>query len=141
MQAAVLPLFDKAYVIQDRISLQLHFKAKRDHVLARLKAMGLEVKIPPTSTFYIWLSLESLPAPLNIGLVFFEECLKVGGFCSICDLSFHHDNSRFFFFSIALGEGHCCGGAWIRYLTDSSGQHVQLAVPSLRPTVVRSADG
>jgi hypothetical protein len=27
------------------------------------------VDIPPCSTFYIWLNLEKLPAPLNNGLV------------------------------------------------------------------------
>lgn len=52
-----------------QIALQRHFKAKRDHVLARLTKMGLPVAVPPTSTFYIWLSLEKLPAPLNNGLV------------------------------------------------------------------------
>jgi aspartate/methionine/tyrosine aminotransferase len=49
---------------------------KRDHVLKRLKAMGLEVKIPPVATFYIWLNLEKLPDPINNGLTFFEELLK-----------------------------------------------------------------
>ncbi|KAG5354068.1 hypothetical protein C0989_009766 [Termitomyces sp. Mn162] len=50
--------------------------AKRDHVLSRLHALGLDVDIPPNSTFYIWLNLEKLPEPLNNGLVFFEELLK-----------------------------------------------------------------
>jgi hypothetical protein len=59
-----------------QIALQKHFKAKRDHVLARLDALGLHVSIPPTSTFYIWLDLAPLPAPLNNGLTFFEEMLK-----------------------------------------------------------------
>ena len=49
---------------------------KRDHVLKRLKAIGLEVKIPPVATFYIWLNLENLPEPINNGLTFFEELLK-----------------------------------------------------------------
>jgi hypothetical protein len=49
---------------------------KRDHVLKRLKAIGVEVKIPPVATFYIWLNLENLPDPINNGLTFFEELLK-----------------------------------------------------------------
>lgn len=49
---------------------------KRDHILKRLKAIGLEVKIPPVATFYIWLNLENLPDPINNGLTFFEELLK-----------------------------------------------------------------
>lgn len=39
--------------------------------------MGLKVAIPPQATFYIWLDLSGLEAPLNSGLVFFEELLKV----------------------------------------------------------------
>lgn len=39
--------------------------------------MGLPVKVPPTATFYIWLDLSHLSAPLNNGLTFFEELLKV----------------------------------------------------------------
>lgn len=31
--------------------------------------MGMEVSIPPEATFYIWLDLRGLPAPLNDGLV------------------------------------------------------------------------
>jgi aspartate/methionine/tyrosine aminotransferase len=51
------------------MALQKHFKAKRDHVLARLRQLHLPVEVPPNSTFYIWLNLEGLPAPLNNGLV------------------------------------------------------------------------
>ena len=39
--------------------------------------MGLKVPVPPTATFYIWLDLSKLDAPLNNGLTFFEELLKV----------------------------------------------------------------
>jgi aspartate/methionine/tyrosine aminotransferase len=52
-----------------KAALQKHFKAKRDHVLNRLKQIGLEVHVPPSATFYIWLDLERLPEPLNNGLV------------------------------------------------------------------------
>lgn len=48
---------------------------KRDHVLARLHQLHLDVEIPPTSTFYIWLNLEKLPEPLNNGLVR-DSCLS-----------------------------------------------------------------
>jgi len=76
LQLAAIPLLDPAYVAIEKIALQKHFKAKRDHVLARLHALHLDVDIPPSSTFYIWLNLEKLPAPLNNGLTFFEELLK-----------------------------------------------------------------
>ena len=71
-----IPLLDPQHVQNERIALQKHFKMKRDHVLKRLKAIGLEVKIPPVATFYIWLNLENLPDPINNGLTFFEELLK-----------------------------------------------------------------
>ncbi|KAG6854724.1 hypothetical protein C0991_002437 [Blastosporella zonata] len=76
LQLAAIPLLDPALVALEKVALQKHFKAKRDHVLSRLHALGLDVDLPPTSTFYIWLNLEKLPEPLNNGLVFFEELLK-----------------------------------------------------------------
>ena len=76
LQLAALPLLDPARVQLERVALQKHFKAKRDHVLKRLDELGLHVFVPPVATFYIWLNLEHLPAPLNNGLTFFEELLK-----------------------------------------------------------------
>ncbi|THV07831.1 PLP-dependent transferase [Dendrothele bispora CBS 962.96] len=76
LQLAAVPLLDPQHVQQEKIALQRHFKKKRDHVLARLHEMHLDVTVPPNSTFYIWLDLEKLPAPLNNGLTFFEELLK-----------------------------------------------------------------
>ncbi|KLO19222.1 aminotransferase [Schizopora paradoxa] len=76
LQLAAIPMLDPERVQIDKIALQKHFKRKRDHVLKRLYKMGLKVAHPPNSTFYIWLNLESLPAPLNNGLTFFEELLK-----------------------------------------------------------------
>jgi aspartate/methionine/tyrosine aminotransferase len=60
-----------------QISLQKAFRIKRDYVLSRLDKMGLPVPVPPVATFYIWLDLSHLAPPLNNGLVFFEELLKV----------------------------------------------------------------
>jgi aspartate/methionine/tyrosine aminotransferase len=76
MQVLALEMLDKDRISKDRVALQRHFRMKRKHVLDRLAAMGLPVKIPPKATFYIWLNLQALPAPLNSGLAFFEECLK-----------------------------------------------------------------
>ncbi|KZT44563.1 PLP-dependent transferase [Sistotremastrum suecicum HHB10207 ss-3] len=76
LQLAAIPLLDPERVKQDRLALQKHFKAKRDHILGRLERLGLKVEIYPQATFYIWLNLEHLPAPINNGLTFFEELLK-----------------------------------------------------------------
>ena len=77
LQLAAIPMLDPKHAAEERLALQKHFKHKRDHVLERLNKMeGLKVDVPPTSTFYIWLNVEDLPAPLNSGLIFFEELLK-----------------------------------------------------------------
>lgn len=77
LQLAAIPLLDPIRVEQEKISLQKHFHHKRDHVLERLAAMGLVVKVPPVATFYIWLDLSKLPQPLNNGLVSFRFILKL----------------------------------------------------------------
>ncbi|EPQ28630.1 uncharacterized protein PFL1_03933 [Pseudozyma flocculosa PF-1] len=76
MQCLALQMLDIDRCNQDRMALQKHFRAKRRHVLDRLAKMGLAVKTEPQATFYIWLSLASLPFPLNSGLVMFEELLR-----------------------------------------------------------------
>lgn len=76
LQLAAIPLLHYDHVQKEKIALQKHFKAKRDHVLARLEKLHLKVDIPPSSTFYVWLNLARLPDPLNNGLTFFEELLK-----------------------------------------------------------------
>ena len=76
MQLAAIDLVQPDRVAQEKLALQKHFKAKRDHVLKRLHDLGLDVDIPPQATFYVWLNLQNLPAPLNNGLTFFEELLK-----------------------------------------------------------------
>lgn len=76
LQAAAVPFLEPNRVQQDIVALQRHFKQKRDHVLARLAKVGLEVHNPPTATFYVWLHVGQLPSPLNSGLAFFEACLR-----------------------------------------------------------------
>ncbi|KAJ7578408.1 pyridoxal phosphate-dependent transferase [Mycena floridula] len=76
LQLAAIPLLDPKRVQEEKVALQRHFKMKRDHVLRRLHELHLDVDVPPTSTFYVWLNLEKLPSPLNNGLTFFEELLK-----------------------------------------------------------------
>jgi aspartate/methionine/tyrosine aminotransferase len=76
MQLGAIPLLDPKHVASEKMALQRHFKAKRDHVLKRLKALHLDVDVVPNSTFYVWLNLSNLPPPLDNGLTFFEELLK-----------------------------------------------------------------
>jgi len=82
MQLAALPLMDLDHIKQDRLALQRHFRMKRDHVLKRLDKMGLTIKVPPRATFYIWVDLSVLPAPLNSGMTFCEELLREKVICT-----------------------------------------------------------
>ncbi|ORY96846.1 pyridoxal phosphate-dependent transferase [Syncephalastrum racemosum] len=76
LQLAAIPLLDPEVYKNEARFLQHHFRAKRDYVLQRLEEIGLKVRVPPQATFYIWLDLCALPSPIDIGLQFFEECLK-----------------------------------------------------------------
>ncbi|KAI8886053.1 PLP-dependent transferase [Backusella circina FSU 941] len=76
LQVAAIPFLDPCKFKNEATSLQAHFRMKRDYVLMRLRNMGFEIRVPPNATFYIWLDLSHLPSPINIGLNFFEECLK-----------------------------------------------------------------
>ncbi|CAO1638691.1 unnamed protein product [Sympodiomycopsis kandeliae] len=76
MQKLAIQMLDPDRIKQDRLALQQHFQSKLTHILSRLSSIGLEVNFKPESTFYIWLNLSSLPAPINSGLVFAEECIK-----------------------------------------------------------------
>ncbi|MEZ4518897.1 MAG: pyridoxal phosphate-dependent aminotransferase [Chloroflexota bacterium] len=75
-QHEVLELLDPACVIQETAAIQQTFREKRDYMLSRLYKMGVRVEVEPAGTFYVWANLADLPAPLNDGMVFFEEGLK-----------------------------------------------------------------
>ena len=76
LQLAAIPMLNPDVYRNEAKYLQVHFRAKRDFVLQRLEEIGLKVQVPPVATFYIWLDLTANPAPIDIGLTFFEECLK-----------------------------------------------------------------
>lgn len=76
LQKAAIPLIEPSKFRAEAKHLQEHFRAKRDFVLDNLKEIGFNIKVPPEATFYIWLDVSELPAPINNGLGFFEECLK-----------------------------------------------------------------
>ena len=57
------------------MALQRHFREKRDYMLKELGKLGIKCS-RPTSTFYIWADVSSLPPPLNHGVVFFEYCIR-----------------------------------------------------------------
>jgi aspartate/methionine/tyrosine aminotransferase len=80
-QEAAVPMLEPSLVREEMKALQLHFREKRDYVLARLQQIGFRFRDTPEATFYIWLDLTSihppLPAEANIsdGLNFFNALL------------------------------------------------------------------
>ena len=52
------------------------FAKKRALMLEKLEAMDIHPAVTPLSTFYIWASIEKLPAPLNDADTFFHACLQ-----------------------------------------------------------------
>jgi aspartate/methionine/tyrosine aminotransferase len=76
LQKKAVDLFDLETIKINSKALQSHFKAKRDFMIRGLLQLGIEVDPLPGGTFYIWANISKLPAPINNGTEFFEECLK-----------------------------------------------------------------
>ncbi len=76
MQSAAIQALEEKQADQETTALRNVFSRKRNLMLERLKEMGIKCPIDCESTFYIWGSIENLPAPLNDGMAFFHEGLK-----------------------------------------------------------------
>ncbi len=76
LQKEAIKLMDIDNIRVQSRELQNHFRSKRDAMLEALADMNIEVDPIPDGTFYIWANLSKLPAPINSGEVFFDECLK-----------------------------------------------------------------
>jgi aspartate/methionine/tyrosine aminotransferase len=76
LQDAAVSLLSPTAFRKEAVLLQEMFAKKREYLLARLIAMGLEVPLPPAGAFYCWTKLSRMPAPLRSGMDFFTEALK-----------------------------------------------------------------
>lgn len=74
-QRAALAALVPAQADQETNALREVFAAKRNLMISRLKAMGVTFARESESTFYVWGSLEKLPAPLNDAMTFFRRAL------------------------------------------------------------------
>ena len=74
-QRHALQLLDPDWTEKETLAIQDCFRKKRDYVLERIQAMGLEVDADPEGAFYVWARLSKLPAPLNDGEEFFRAGL------------------------------------------------------------------
>jgi aspartate/methionine/tyrosine aminotransferase len=76
MQRAAIRALEEKQADQETMAVRNVFSRKRNLMLKRLREMGINCPIDCESTFYIWGSIENLPAPLNDGMTFFHEGLK-----------------------------------------------------------------
>ncbi|MBN1441026.1 MAG: pyridoxal phosphate-dependent aminotransferase [Anaerolineales bacterium] len=75
-QGATLELLRPEFARAETLAIQKHFRKKRYYTLERLKKMGFRVDVDPAGTFYVWVNLERLPAPIRDGMGLFREGLK-----------------------------------------------------------------
>lgn len=78
LQRAAIPLLDPAVVEAEAAAIRACFLPKRELLLAGARAAGLHVEVPPAGTFYAWVDLSRLPAPLDDGMGFFRAALDEG---------------------------------------------------------------
>lgn len=74
-QRAALEALEPARADQETTALRVEFCKKRNLMIERLTAMGVEFASTPESTFYCWGSLKNLPEPYNDGMSFFWKAL------------------------------------------------------------------
>jgi aspartate/methionine/tyrosine aminotransferase len=81
MQRAALPLLDPEHTRRETAAIRARFGHKRRVAVERLQRMGIRIEGPPDGTFYVWGSVQDLPAPLNDGFAFFRAALKEKVIC------------------------------------------------------------
>ncbi len=76
LQRAAIPLLEEDHVIAETKAIQAAFRVKRDYMLSQLERLGVRIDRAPDGTFYVWGSVDQLPAPLNDGMGFFRAALE-----------------------------------------------------------------
>ena len=75
-QRAAIQALEPARADQETRALRVEFARKRNEMVKRLRAMGIEFAQEPRSTFYCWASLRRLPPPLDDAMTFFRRALE-----------------------------------------------------------------
>ncbi len=75
LQRAAIPLLEPDEVVAEGEALRQAFRPKRDLVLQRAERMGMKIDRTPEGTFYAFVSLDNLPAPIADGMSFFRAAL------------------------------------------------------------------
>lgn len=81
LQRAAIPLLDPALVRAETNAIREVFLRKRRLLVDGLKSTGMRLDSEPEGTFYVWVDLSALPAPLNDGMGFFRAALEEQVIC------------------------------------------------------------
>jgi aspartate/methionine/tyrosine aminotransferase len=81
LQLAAVSMLDPAATRLETEAIRAAFGRKRTLMIRRLRESGFTVELEPEGTFYVWASLESLPAPLDDGMTFFRAALEKKVIC------------------------------------------------------------
>ncbi|MBI5365021.1 MAG: pyridoxal phosphate-dependent aminotransferase [Planctomycetes bacterium] len=75
-QRAALKVLEPGYADQETSAVRVVFARKRNLMIERLERMGVRFAKKSESTFYVWGSLEALPAPFDDAMTFFRRALE-----------------------------------------------------------------
>jgi N-succinyldiaminopimelate aminotransferase len=81
MQKAAIPLLSDSIINAENAAIQKAFRAKREFMLEKCRAMGMKVTPEPEGTFYLFVDLSELPSTLNTGMSFFRAALEKKVIC------------------------------------------------------------
>ena len=74
-QKGALPLVEPEHAEREAEAMRAAFRPKRDLMVQRLRALGIEFPREPEGTFYCWGSLAKLAPPFDDGTAFFRRAL------------------------------------------------------------------
>lgn len=76
LQRAAVDLLASDLALAETEAIQRAFAQKRDVMLRRARELGLGIDREPDGTFYLWVSVESLPSSIADGMSFFRAALE-----------------------------------------------------------------
>lgn len=76
LQRAAIDLLDPQEALAETHALHDCFRPKRELMIRKVREMGMEIDLEPEGTFYAFVSLHRLPAPLRDCMDFFRAALE-----------------------------------------------------------------
>ncbi len=76
LQRAAIDLVTPEHAAAETAAIRAAFLPKRELVLRRARELGMTLDREPDATFYAWVNLGALPAPISDGMSFFRAALE-----------------------------------------------------------------